>query len=65
VFYSILEIIRKSSQVLAHGTKVLGLTAFTAILFSANLSIGVQTSYAQFQPSPSQQQEQQGAGLSR
>jgi DNA-binding NtrC family response regulator len=29
VFYSILEIIRKSSQVLAHGTKVLGLTAFT------------------------------------
>ena len=62
MFSSILGIIRKSSLLLALGTKVLVLTAFAAILFSASLSIGVQTSYAQFEPSPSQQQEQQGAG---
>jgi uncharacterized protein YpmB len=61
VFSSILEIIRKSSQFSALGTKALGLTAIAAILFSATIVI-IQSSYAQFEPSPSQQQEQQEGG---
>ena len=46
MFSSILEIIRKSSQLLALGTKVLGLTAFAAILFSANVAFGTPTQLA-------------------
>jgi plastocyanin len=52
-----LGIMITSSPLFAFGIKVLGLTAIAAILFSANLAIGIQNSYAQFQQ---QQQQQRG-----
>lgn len=51
---------RKLSQLLALGTKVLCLTVIAAILFSSTVAAIIQTSYAQF--GVPQEQEPQGAG---